>query len=71
MYPADIYPTWALPIFLVVFPIGLLAYAPAYFLVFGFNWQLYLVQAFVTSIFVFLALFTWHKGVQKYSSASS
>ncbi len=71
LYPADIYPNWALPIFLIIIPIGLLAYAPSYFLVFGFNWQLYAVQVFVTIIFSFGAVFIWNKGIKKYSSASS
>ncbi len=70
-FPPNIYPEKALPIFMFLVPVGLLAYAPAYFLIYGFSLQLYILQIVVTVLFCVLSLSLWKLGLRKYTSASS
>ena len=70
-YPVDIYPKKVLPVFTFLIPVGLLAYAPAYFLVFGFNLSIYMLLVLVTILFLAISLYMWKSGLKQYTSASS
>ena len=44
---------------------------PARILLFGVNIKLLLLQLFVSSVFLFITVIVWKKGVRRYESASS
>ena len=70
-FPGVIYPRWAWPIILTIFPSGLIAYVPTSFLLNGFDWNLFIMQMFS---FVFLSIvlyWFWKTGLKNYTSASS
>jgi ABC-2 type transport system permease protein len=70
-YPGTIYTGAARFVFLILIPIGIIAYTPASFLVKGFSISLMTIQI-VAAIWVTTAFkFLWKYEIKNYSSASS
>lgn len=70
-YPADIFPKSIRMIIFTIIPIGIMAYAPTVFLLFGFHWHLFIYQLISLTLFIFLTRILWTSGLKIYSSASS
>lgn len=70
-FPASIYPSSIKYLFLIIIPVGIIAYAPTTFLLHGFLLDLFLYQLAALTIFVTLTKTLWTRGLQNYTSASS
>ena len=53
------------------FPMAMISSLPARMLIFGPDYQLLLIQLFVTAIALFFTIFIWNRGLIRYDSASS
>lgn len=69
--PDRIYSGWVRKALVTVIPFGLMASFPARLLIDGFDWAVLGHMALVTALFFGLLVWTWHRGLRAYSSASS
>ncbi len=70
-YPITIFKDPMKTIFLTIFPMGTIVYIPTYFLVRGFDLNLFVLQITVFIVFFVLSLFIYRMGLKSYSGASS
>lgn len=69
MYPIGIYPTKLRFIFTTFIPVAILAYVPAYTLLYGFNVELFLYQVAALALFSTAVKVLWTQGLKRYQSA--
>lgn len=69
-YPLDIYPKSIRGIFFTIIPIGINAYIPCFFILRGFDFQLFGYYLFSFIFFFVTLLILWKKGLKNYSSVS-
>ena len=69
--PDAIYKNWFKNILFTILPMAMIVSVPARILLFGVNIKLLLLQLFVSSVFLFITVIVWKRGLKQYESASS
>ena len=69
--PDAIYKNWFKNILFTILPMAMIVSVPARILLFGVNIKLLLLQLLVSSVFLFITVIVWKRGLKRYESASS
>ena len=69
--PDSIYNRWFRKILLTIFPMAMICSVPSRILIFGLDIKLFVLQFFISAVFLWLTTMIWKKGLLRYESASS
>mgnify|MGYP001370829787 CR=1 FL=1 len=69
--PDSIYSEWFRKILFTIFPMAMICSVPSRILIFGLDIKLFVLQFFISAVFLWLTTMIWKKGLLRYESASS